>query len=111
MNSHRGTNHCAGYLIDAGNEDDCGAGHWLSPCIDHYQPRTVSSVIADCLLGDEYVKLSTAGDTEEHRAVIRSRSPLWSSVSPVVKIFAGGEELPRPYPPSLTKLFKNILAS
>jgi hypothetical protein len=32
--------------------------------IDHYQPRAVSSVIADCLLGDEYVKIF---NHREHR--------------------------------------------
>jgi hypothetical protein len=66
MNSHSGINHDAGYLIDAGHEDDCGTGHWLL-LVRSLQPRTVSSVIADCLLGDEYVKVLTTGSTEEHR--------------------------------------------
>jgi hypothetical protein len=63
MNSHRGINDCAGYLIYAGCGDDCTAGHGFS-WLDHYQPRTVSSVIADCLLGDAYVKIF---NHREHR--------------------------------------------
>src|SRR5258708_15142085 len=65
---------------------------------DHYQPRTVLSVIADCPLGDEYVKIFTTGSREGHREargkptfpVFPCVLSLCSSVPPVVKIFAGG---------------------
>src|ERR1700674_2243754 len=89
MNSHRGGNHYAGYLIDPGNEDDC-------------------------LLGDEYVKVFTTGSTEAHRETRgKPTFPVFPCV-PCGKDLVGCEEASAAVtsvPLSLTKLFKNILAS
>src|SRR5258708_35347972 len=69
---------------------------WADPC----EPQTGLSAIADCPLGDEYVKIFPTGSREGHREargkptfpVFPCVLSLCSSVIPVVKIFAGGEK-------------------
>src|SRR5438094_791228 len=67
MNSHRGGHHYAGYLIDAGHEDDCGAGHWLllvSITTSRGLSRLWSPIV---FLVMNTSRSSTTGSTEEHR--------------------------------------------
>ena len=52
--------------------------------LDHYQPRTVSSVIADCLLGDEYVKIFNHW---EHRGTQRNTGETYFPCVPLCPLW------------------------